>query len=497
MATIEITNVGIKGPKGDKGGPGPIRTTYADIPGFVILGDSTAHQSNLVADISSLTSVGDRATIVGNLSNFMNVGQPCIVQGANEDEYNGVFTIDEVVDATTSKFTLASTPASATATGTIKATFRQRINDRNYAVISNAMSGHKGLYLGNFAMGGSPTGWLADQIALAFDPSNNPWGLVPKIAFISSGVNDARGVTSMSTIKTNLVNAIRSIQGYGATAIVLTNWPYDNTFVDWSVSNVARSRELNQWIRDTVPLLDGIVIDANQICMDLSHQYGNWKTNYATDGLHPSKVGGFQVAKNIKEIFWDTIESTDNRTVTSIATNADLSGTSGATSGTGASGSVADNHTMLAAGGGSQTVVGSKGLSLTGYGESQRLTITAAANDDSGAFRTGSFHAQVAAGNKIFCRVRVRTESDVSALRYINVTTNVVIGGVTTLKYANAIDSDSTTQRWGEKFDLTLETPPITVQDNTTIIYFEVKAVFGAAGSAVIDISDFDVFKIV
>lgn len=471
--------------------------TWSYLPGFVTIGDSTAHQGNVVATISSLTAVGTRATVVGDLSNFMNVGQRIIIKGADQSEYNGTFVIDEVVDATTSKFNLDTEPSVGTATGAaIFALFWHRINDKNWSVISNGMSGHKGLYLGNFAHSGSVTSSLSSQISNAFEPSHNHWGRTPDIVFISSGVNDARGAVAVGTTTANLEAAINTILDYGAYPVVLTNWPYSQSYGDWSISIVNKSRQINDWIRSNVPALGGIVIDANEICMDLTNQYGNWTSGYTTDGLHPSKTGAFQVAKAIKSQVWDLIKTpTDDRSITNISVNSTLTGTGGSTAGTGASGSVASNFTMIGAGGGAQTVVGAKGLPLTGSGESQRLTITAAAADDSGALRTGSFHVLASAGEKIFCRVRARTKSTMDEVKYINLTTNVTVGGVTTLKFANAIDTDSTTDRWGEEFDLTLETPPITVQASTTTLYFEFKVVFGAAGSAVIDIDHFDIYK--
>lgn len=471
---------------------------WTNKPGFVMLGDSTAHQSNVIVTPPSITAVGTRATIESNISNMLSLGQHIVILGANESAYNGVFVIDEVVDATHSKCTLAETPSASPATGTPYAVLTAKVKDQNYAVISNAMGGGKGIFLGNYALSGAGTSSLSTQIDLAFEPTNNLFGVVPDIAFISIGVNDARSVGfSLATVTANLEAAIARILGYGAYPVILTNWPYDNTYSGWTVTYANNTRRINDWIRQNVPILGGIVIDANTISMDMTNQYGNWKSGYSPDGLHPGKVGGFQVAKSIKTNFWDLISTpTDARSLTEISANSGLTGTGGATSGTGASGSVASNFTVIAAGGGAQTVVAAKGIPLTGSGESQRLTVTAAVDDDSGALRSSSFHASVTAGDKIVCQVRVRTESACEELKYINLTGNVTVGGVTTLKHSNAIDTNATADRWAEKFDLTLETPPITVQANTTSLYFELKAVFGAAGSAVFDVDSFKIYKV-
>lgn len=471
-------------------------TAWSRLPGYVIVGDSTGQQGNTFATSGTLTAVGTRATIVHNLTNLVDLGQRIVITGANESQYNGVFIIDEVVNSTTSKFNLLTAPSAATATGTIWLTLWQRVNDKNWAALSNFMSGHKGLYLGNFALSGAQTSALTNQISIAFNPDNNPWGRTPDIVFVSAGINDTRGAQTLATTQTNLTNAIVNIRERGATPIVLTTWPYNNATTGWSADNAARTNQLNEWIRGTVPSLGGIVIDAQSICSDPANAYGDWKTNYGVDNLHPSKVGALQVAKEIKRLVWDNIDSSDDRVLTSIADNADLSGTTGTLTGIGASGSVADVFTVTAGGGGSQTVVAAKGVALSGNGESQRMTITAAALNDFGLLKTtNSFHADVVAGDKIFARVRLRTESAMLEVNYIGLSASTTVGGVTNTRYAEAPNTDNTINRWAEKIDMIFETPPFIVQASTTSITFSLTVLFGAAGSAIVDISDFDVYK--
>lgn len=501
---IEITNIAIKGPKGDQGDPGLLvnKKKYNKLPGFVIVGDSIAGFGNRSTAITSLTAVGNRATAVVGAANMLVMGAEIHVGGASQPEYNNVFKIDEVVDSYTAKFNLYNTPSASPASplhNFIYAVLLQRPTINCWSTVSNYLAAHKGLYLGNFAIPGSWSAELNSQLDMALDGTKNSWNRSPDIVFVCSGINDTRNSVAASTTIANLESAINRIKNTGATPVILTTLPVNNTTSGWSITSVSAAREINNWIKNNVSDLGGIVIDANAICIDLANQYGNYKADYTIDGLHPTPQASFQIAKKIKTDLWDLITSVDDRTLIPIGTNQDLSGTAGTLSGAGASGVVADGCTIVSTGGGLQTVVGAKGLAMSGNGESQRMTISAAANGDYGRFRnTDSVHGSVSVGDKVICRARIRTESDLSQVKSVTLKSTIIIGGVTLSDYALAIEPDGNTNNiFGyEKFDLTLETTPFQMTVDTSLILFSADIAFKNAGIATADISDFGIYKI-
>ena len=471
------------------------RFVFDSLPGFVLVGDSTAALGNDSGTVA-LTASGATVTVT-RTSHGCLPGSVVYLTNANESEYNFIGTVQTVIDANSFTMIAPISPSVSPATGTPVMVNQQRIKDAEWANISNWMSHGKGLYIGNFACGGTRTSALMDQLDIALDRTKNLWGVDPDIVFISTGINDAINDILSTEMIANLKSAINRVLAFGAIPVVLTTFPYENNATSWSVSRIREARKYNQWIRENVVGMGGIVVDANTVCIDSDNQYGNWKTGYSlSDGVHPGKKASFQVAKAIKAQLWDNVTSVDTRTLTIINTNPTLTGTGGVTSGTGASGDVANSFTLTAAGGGSQLVAGTKGIGLSGNSESQRVDITAVASLDRGQFALSSqISGSITPEKSYLFKCRLRATSLPEAFRYVQSTLSLTISGTSASQASGLYGSG--TESWGEAFDMIIETPLFTIPETgLTSFTNRLDMAFQSPGNAIFDISDFGIYEI-
>lgn len=466
------------------------------MPMFCSIGDSTNARGNLFFDPTSITASGTVATVTLTGHGLM-VGNTICVQETVQPEFNGVFKVATRPDANTFTYNLLSTASVGTATGDIKIVSQSHIYETSFASVSNALSRNKGIYLGNYAFGGAITANLSSQLDLAFNPLNNAYLAKPDIVFISCGINDSANGFAASVAINNLQAAITRIVLNDAIPVVLTVMPHDNTHSSFTEARAVEAMAINAWLRENVDGLGGVLVDAHSVCVDPANQYGNWLSALTLDGLHPNKAAALQVAKLIKTKFWDSVISTDDRSVTLLSTNSTMSGTAGTLSGASASGSVADSYTVVATGNASQTTVCSKGVSrLAGF--AQRINFTAVSLDDTAFIsQTNSFHASLTTGDKFICRVTVTTESALSNLKNLSLQVRAQINGVLSTTYALCFGySVSSVAAVGEKYGAILETPVIEVQASTTQLKSALYVVAKAAGNIVVDISKMEVLKL-
>lgn len=474
------------------------------LPRFALIGDSTIAKGTLSSIAGTMTASGSTVTVVTNSVHNLYKGASFLVQNATPADYNGWYTMASYISTTSFTYTLPAAASAGSASAEdaagINIITQQVSTEANFSQLSNFLAGHKGLFIGNFSQGGSKTSHLDRQLDLALDSTKNPYGLAPDIIFISTGINDVLNDVAIATTKTNITNAITRIVATGAVPVLLTTMPVDNTYGAYSVARVGVARTLNAWERQYVPAMGAILIDANEVCSDPANQYGNWKTNYSYDGLHINDTAAFQIAKSIKTAVWDEIDTVvDTRTITDITPNPTLTGTSGTLGNATVTGSVANSAQVTSSGDASRTTVCAKGLALSGNGESQRLTITAAAANDSFNFIMPVNVALISAGDKLIARCRIRTESDMTPVANVEIHIGGSIDGVTPSWWSSscAFDGSAPGYSWVEKFDMTMETP-VTYVPDATIANFQpvINIRFRAAGTVIIDISDFAIFKI-
>lgn len=493
----------------DSGGaaanPGPVwigkqliqdsRFVFDRLPGFVMIGDSTIALGTRSGSITNVTAtIGAMTAQMNWNSHGMSRGARFVLQNTNHAEFTGVFTVASIVSANAITFALTSPATVSTSTGAGICTTHQRVKDSEYCNISNFLSGHKGLYLGNFAQGASFTANLDRQLDLALNPANNLWNRAVDIVFMATGINDATTDVSSTVTIANIEAAITRIIAADAIPVLISQFPLSNTATNWSIARSLESRKVVAYFRNKAATDKTFVfIDAHDICVDRGNQYGNWISGYSSDGVHPAKKSALPVAKLIKSQFWDSILSSDDRALTPMIANTTMTGTSGTVSGTGASGSSANTFTVTAAGAGSQTIVASKGLGLSGSTESQRLAVTAAAANDNGNLKYGSLHASITPGDKFVFRARIRTTD--SGLLLQDLTTAIwTYIDATTVGYG-AMDSYESGM-WDEGIDLMIETPLVEFQSGCTNFAPEIRIRWSAAASGTFDISEFQIYKV-
>lgn len=478
---------------------GSIKTEWDRLPGFVIFGDSLAARGNKEDAVTSITASGTTATLTTSVVHQAAVGSRVMVQGADQHQYNGYYKILSLPTTSSLTYEMSSAPSITTATGNIKLNHQEKLRDTNWAAMSNALSGGKGLYLGNYGLGGSPTSELAGQMAIGINPDNNVWGVKPDIAFICSGINDGTlDVLSDATIE-NLRSAINTLLDADIFPIVTTIFPRGSGSANWSVARVVEAAKVNTWLRQNEKKEGFMLIDGNAICMDTATQYGEWKTNYSQDGVHLNKKSSNIIAAEIKAKLWDKIETKDHRNTTVISLNPTMSGTSGDGVGSG-TGDIADDYNLRAFGGGSQLADGEKGLSLSGGGESQRVDLTGAADQDRAFFNQDSIHASVSPGDKVFFSARFRTNTDISTafIRYVSVESQSTAGGVAS-ESASFNDDDKLNQGFvvDGPLDMIMETPPMIIPPSLTALTFNIAvATMAAGGTATFDVSDYKIMKV-
>jgi hypothetical protein len=474
-------------------------TTFDRLPGFVLVGDSTAAAGNRYFTVTSITSSGTTATATFT-NHALHIGSRFVIANANQREYNGAFYVSARPSANTIQYEMLLEPSVTTATGTILLYSQDVVFESNWAVTSNAIAMNKGMYLGNYAVGGSKSSDLNVQLDMALDKRNNRLARDVDVVFISTGINDVIADVSYDEIIANISSAINRCIKSGAIPVVLTMFPLGSSYASWSVARVNLSRKVNLWITSSVESMGGYVVDANFVCIDKDSDYGDWITDYSNDHIHPQKLATFKVAKEIKRVFWDYVISNDDRTKTSVAVNPTLSGTGGTESGTGASGDTADNFTITASGGGSQAGIGSKGISLSGNGESQRIAITGSASGDIIEFSGSNVMESLSAGDKVIFQIRTRLKSDVDlgGLRHAAFNAVAVINGNTVLLYSGTMFYNSfATQNFGETWDMLLETPVITVPEGMTSLLPTYQVRFNSAGGPIdLDLSEYNAYKI-
>lgn len=476
-----------------------VKRNWNKLPGYIMIGDSTLAQGNRFFTVTSITSYGRTATLTF-ANHGLAVGSKFIIRNANESEYNGYFTVATRVSSNVITYQLDSDPTVDTATGTILLYSQDVTFETNWPCISDALAHQKGLYLGNYALGGSRTSDLSFQLDMGLDKNKNLWGRDVDFVFISSGINDVINAVDYDDIIANLEAAVERIIAANAVPIVTTMFPLGSAHASWSITVVTLSRKVNTWIRENVPLLGGVVIDSNSLCIDLDSQYGDWITDYSVDYIHPQKMATFQVAKEIKSVLWDNLTTTDDRALVSIAINPTLSGTGGTESGTGASGDTADNFSITCSGGGGQLGVGSKGLDLVGIGESQRIAATGASNADIIEFKGSNVATGLSPGDVVIFRLRTRSDSSptLTGLRHSYLQATAVISGSTITFYsATMFYNNLATQNLGEAWDLLLETPPITIPAGLTSLLPSYHIRFNSAGGPInFDLSEYQAYKV-
>jgi len=464
---------------------------YNHKPGFVMIGDSTLALGNSGGSCTIAAS-GTTATVTRS-GHGLNRGAVFVMHSCTEPEFNGLFEVATYVSSSVFTYTLATTATVANATGTPAITVQQRIKDSEQVSLANHIAGNPGLYLGNFAYGGSKTSALQSQLNLALDSTKNLWLREPDIIFCSIGINDAINDIALATTQANVLEMIDRVYTAGKRLVLFTQMPLNQAYASWTVERLQVSRQYNEWLIALAKTDNRFeLLPANSVLRDPANLYGDWISGYTVDGIHPSKPGSRAMAEVLATQFWSKIVYTDDRILTNLLSNPTLTGTTGTKSGTGSSGNVADGFVQNAAGGGSQTVVGAKTVAQSGQTEAQAITITAAAALDAGEFYI-DLHSTLTAERWYAMKVTIRV---VGTGNVRDLMVNIYTGVDTILVPFGCLDAFENVTFNSSYKEFTVETPPVKLITGASRFRPYIRCRMFDASAVTVHISDLSVFRV-
>ena len=159
----------------------------------------------------------------------------------------------------------------------------------------------------NYGVAGYKTQDVIDNKLAAAMASN------ADIAVVLIGTNDVGNSIPLATIKSNLLTIWRKLRNSGKTVIAGTIFPRN----DAAIQTSARRRtlmELNAWIRQVVPTLQGVYLwDSFALLADLTTTDPNPVAALFQDSLHPNRGGasiaGAELAATFNRIFGNPLSS--------------------------------------------------------------------------------------------------------------------------------------------------------------------------------------------
>ena len=208
-------------------------------------------------------------------------------------------------------------------------------------------------YANNFAVSGQK--WadvVATQIPALLAAQAAGAGITH--AIIHCGFNDFN-VTAQATVKTQTAAAWALLKNAGLQVIQTICLP--RTVASWSATYMKLRDDYNQWLRDYAAANGVVLLDPFGAIADPANANGDpLAVAVQSDGIHPAQLGAYPVGVAIQRYFnqfplpdfarptsrGDVYDATSNPRG-NLITNGLMSGTGGTNTGTGASGSVADN----------------------------------------------------------------------------------------------------------------------------------------------------------
>lgn len=239
----------------------------------------------------------------------------------------------------------------------------------------------------------------ADVIALQMEPAI---AKRPDVAFLAIGTNDITNgfngsipaATTYATIVANMTTILNRFYAAGIPVVLSTIRPRSNVpmYAGGSDARYVIER-VNNWIRGVARLRRGVKIcDLAMVYADPASATGDPRVNYLdpTDLTHPTHFGAFMAGKAIAAIIAglfpgqepidylgprDDLYDVAKNPFGNIVSNGYLTGTSGAVSGAGVSGTVAQGWALSRTTGSLITVAGSK-VASGNNPDAQRLTFS-------------------------------------------------------------------------------------------------------------------------
>lgn len=254
----------------------------------ILVGDSLTSRGAYNTTATSLVANSNVVTVTAATHSLF-PGASVTIANANEEAFNGVFTVSSV--SSTSVFTYnAQGTGNTTATGTIQVINNQSFRDLNFFEIGNAMIGHPFTALRNVGKPGKTLSYIAasfNRDALQYRPS---------AIQIQGGINDVTGAgagsesTVLADMKTYMSSMIQQCISLGITPIVHTLCPLGASHGSYSAARYQLLLRFNSWLREYAIYVapQVILIDAYKVCVNPTDAAGAWASNYSADDIHPN-----------------------------------------------------------------------------------------------------------------------------------------------------------------------------------------------------------------
>jgi lysophospholipase L1-like esterase len=477
---------------------------YGDAIPTVLLGDSITAQNFTQKTPTSVTAVGTVVT-VNQTNHGLAVGQQGTVQMCTQTEYNGPWLVASVPDKDHYTVNVPVAPSVSPATGSPQITLPYSLSNNGYF------------------------GWMCGStLSLTFNAGvsgDTPEGIYPRlnrdvysknpaVVVLLCGINSLRtgGETDTQTFAA-IKKVADDIVGRGIKLILCTILPlgsgdaFFNTVVG-GLTTPQRIRSVNRQLKAYAYTTNGIYLaDTYQAIIDPTSATGAARSTYTYDNLHPSPIGAYSMAIEISSaaarigasriaLISSTAESIalDANSKNMINNPLFYAGSGynvgpGVTEGSGVGTSVAGS--WRAAVGGTATAVATlvpRTVATDGdtFGNNQVLTITSAANGDSGTLITNiTFANQIAAGDVVHGELELTVSSMVN-LKSIAVVMSATVGGVQYQWYWNV---DSSSAVLPTAFKVTIKTQKFVIPAGTVTAFFlsTVASFSGVGGGAMQD----------
>lgn len=314
---------------------------------------------------------------------------------------------------------------------------------------------------------------------------------------IMGGVNDCFAGFPLAQITGAYDACLQAAIGAGMRVWACTQPTMNSSFGSYTVAIQAKLLALNEWLRQRVASTYAkygvTVVDIAAAAVDASSATANWRTSGSQDNLHPRNVGAYYMGKELARV-WSLFaqevpqlpsSNADNYGYSTACTNYLDNGlfVNGAGTATGFTGSV---------------IVG--GLSTNslvarsdGFGNSQRMVQTSAANNDGYRLASSNYASRFSAGDTVYAQCLV----DVSAITALRGVQMQLVASGTTTRAAYDLFVDTTNDAaLPEGFTVVLRTPPIQIVGTPVTVVARVDSNYSGAGGATIDVSRMAIRKV-
>ena len=367
--------------------------------------------------------------------------------------------------------------------------------------------------VGRWGIGGDRTRHMLariDQVFSGIDELGQPAEL-PGYVCILGGTNDT-GADSMlaADFVQNYADMVDYVLRRGAIPILCTIPARGSPLV----SQQTETYNANTYIRNLAASDSRIILaDFYAVSVDPGNSDGRVLTNYMSDGVHPSNLGGFILGKELARVILPKIGGLVGRATyrwngepLNKQPNGTLTGTGGTSSHPPAGAptqQVADGYTAQRSGGTTLTVSATK-EAVTGESAWQVLTCAGASSGDTMQFaRTshpGPVSLSLAAGDTIYAEAEFEV-SNAIALRHVGLTIQLYDGTFGMNISAFTAQSSGTSNfslPTSSAYSGVFRTPTVVIPSATTVSQIRnlLQAAFNSGGEAVIKIRNINLIKV-